>query len=216
VRPARCSTTFPPTTRRAGPRTVNPLSCRGAGRLSAHPWLSAVVGDHSFRLATDSGRLVTESACRDGRRQHHRALFNWNKMLSGSRRAAPRPGAVASLSQSATAAGRGPYPWSDVPDGCITRCGPLSECRPEPVSIGGSFVDIGELKWHCPLPAVGCDTPGHLERWGECRCQLGIGGSGLCIRVACLSPPLGDLRIHLVAGPVRGRADGHRPGVSAE
>ena len=88
-------------------------------------------------------------------------------MLSGSREPHLDPGAVASLRQGATAAGRGPHPWPDVPDGCITRCGPLNECRAEPISVGGSFVDIGELKRHCPLPAVGCDTPGDLERWGE-------------------------------------------------
>src|SRR5829696_5977619 len=99
------------------------------------------------------------------------------------------PGAVASLSQSATAAGRGPHPWSDVPDGCITRR-PLGERRAEAVSIGGSFVHTGELKRHSPLSVVGCHTCDNLERWGE------IG-----IKVACLSPPLGDLRIHLVAGP---------------
>jgi hypothetical protein len=76
------------------------------------------------------------------------------------------PGAVASLSQSATAAGRRPHPWSDMPDGCITRR-PLGERRAEPVSIGGSFVFTGELKRHRPLSVVGCHMRNDLERWGE-------------------------------------------------
>jgi hypothetical protein len=78
------------------------------------------------------------------------------------------PGAVASLSQSATAAGRRPHPWSDMPDGCITRR-PLGERRAEPVSIGGSFVFTGELKRHRPLSVVGCHMRNDLERWGEIR-----------------------------------------------
>ena len=62
---------------------------------------------------------------------------------------------------------RGPHPWPDVPDGHITCCGSLGECRAEPVSVGGSLLDTGELKRHSPLSVVGCDTRGDLERRGE-------------------------------------------------
>src|SRR5215203_820178 len=66
VRPARCSTTFPPTTRRAGPGSVSRLAplCR-----SAHPWPSVVVGERTVlkhQGRWQKGRVVTRSPCYPG------------------------------------------------------------------------------------------------------------------------------------------------------